>query len=206
MNQARPTIATIILAAGRSRRMGVPKPLLDIGGRTLIEHVADIALGSQCRPVILVAGDESAAIRACLGDRPVSLVHNPDPSAGLSSSLRIGLQALPGNVSAAIVMLGDMPAIDSALLNALAAGFNPDLGPDILLPVHAGQRGNPVLWGRRLFDELCAVTGDKGGRDLIAAHRDRICEIPVAHAGIFTDLDTPESLAEWQAHANTPRL
>jgi molybdenum cofactor cytidylyltransferase len=130
-----------------------------------------------------------------LAKRPVTFAHNPDFATGLSSSLRRGLAALPTEVDAAIICLGDMPQVDAGLLDRLMHAFNPVEGRVICVPVWRGKRGNPVLWGRQLFAEMAALTGDVGAKHLMTEHPELVAEVPAESEAVLTDVDTPEALA-----------
>jgi molybdenum cofactor cytidylyltransferase len=196
---ARPRIAAIVLAAGKSSRMGRNKLLIELDGKSLVEHTVDAALASQAAPVIVVLGHQRDDIIARLADRNVVLVENPDYAEGLSTSLKRGLAALPETVEGAIICLADMPGIGQQLLDRLIAAFNPVEGREIILPMRQGKRGNPVLWGRRFFAELQGIAGDTGARHLIGAWPEHVAEIEAPDDGVLIDLDTPEALAAWQA-------
>ncbi len=190
-----PKVAAIVLAAGRSSRMGHNKLMAPLEGAPLLLRTVDAALASRARPVILVTGHESERVRATLGDRPVRLVHNSDYEKGLSTSLRCGLAALGRESEAAIICLGDMPRIGAGLLDKLIQAFNPLEGRTICVPTWQGKRGNPVLWGRQVFAEMAALTGDVGAKHLMAGHPELVAEIPAEDDGILADVDTPEALA-----------
>ncbi|KAB2917083.1 MAG: nucleotidyltransferase family protein [Hyphomicrobiaceae bacterium] len=190
-------IACIILAAGRSTRMGVANKLLvDVGGEPMVRRVAEAALASRARPVLVVTGHQAAEVGRALAGLDVTLVANPDYAAGLSSSLRAGLGALPAGCDGALVMLGDMPEIGSAHIDRLLDAFAPGA---IIVPVHEGRRGNPVLWAAAHFAEMDQLDGDAGARRLFARHADQVREIDVGTTAIFADIDTPEALAELKA-------
>ncbi|HXV22974.1 MAG TPA: molybdopterin-binding/glycosyltransferase family 2 protein [Alphaproteobacteria bacterium] len=192
---AEPKVAAIVLAAGRSSRMGHNKLMARVDGAPLLLRTVDAALASRARPIVVVTGHESERVRAALGDRPVRLVHNPDYEKGLSTSLRCGLAALPPESEAAIVCLGDMPRIRAGLLDKFIQAFNPVEGRAICVPVWQGKRGNPVLWSRQLFAEMANLTGDTGAKHLLAEHPELVVEIPAEDDGILADVDTPEALA-----------
>jgi molybdenum cofactor cytidylyltransferase len=188
-------VAAIVLAAGRSTRMGGPNKLLaEIGGRPLVRIVAEQALASRAAPVIVVTGHERAKVEAALAGLKVRLVHNPDYAAGLSTSLKAGLAALPPHVDGAIVCLGDMPQVTAALIDRLAEAFDPERGALVVVPTIEGKRGNPVVWSRRFFPDLMALEGDVGARHLIATYADVVAEVPVEDAAALTDVDTPDAL------------
>ncbi|AVO45389.1 NTP transferase domain-containing protein [Phreatobacter cathodiphilus] len=191
-----PRLAAVVLAAGRSTRMGGPNKLLaEIGGRPLVRHAVEAALGAGLAEVLVVTGHQEAAVRAALADLPVRFAHNPDFPEGLSTSLKAGIAALGEEIDGVVVLLGDMPAISSGLVGRLAAAFAPGEGRHVVVPVAGGRRGNPVLWGRRFFAELMKVTGDQGGRAVLAGAPEAVAEVPAETDDVHLDLDTPEALA-----------
>jgi molybdenum cofactor cytidylyltransferase len=191
-----PNIACIVLAAGRSTRMGAANKLLaDIGGKPMVRRVAEAALASRARPVLGVTGHEVASVVAALAGLEVAFVDNPDYAVGLSSSLKVGIGAVPASADGALVLLGDMPQITGAHLDRLIAAFAAEKSP-IIVPTHKGRRGNPVLWPRAYFAEMLQLEGDAGARRLMAAHAGDVREVDLGTDAIFADVDTPEALAE----------
>jgi molybdenum cofactor cytidylyltransferase len=190
-------VAALVLAAGRSTRMGGPNKLLaELAGKPLVRIAAEAALASRARPVIVVTGHQRERVEAALEGLPVRFVHNPDFADGLSTSLKAGIAALPEDVAGAVVCLGDMPQISGPLIDELAGALDPERGALIAVPTFEGKRGNPVLWSRRFFPELAALQGDVGARHLIGTYRDAVVEVPVTSAGVFFDIDTPDALAD----------
>ena len=189
------SVAAIVLAAGRSTRMGGPNKLLEtISGKPLVRIAAEEALASRAGPVVVVTGHERGKVEAALAGLDVRLVHNPDYADGLSTSVKAGLAALPPEAEAAIVCLGDMPQVTSALIDRLIAAFDPERNALVVLPTFSGKRGNPVLWSRRFFPELIALEGDVGARHLIGAYPEVVTEVPVENAAAMVDIDTPDAL------------
>ena len=188
-------IAGLVLAAGRSTRMGGPNKLLEeINGKPLVRIVAEQALASRASPVIVVTGHQRERVERALAGLPVTLVHNPDFADGLSTSLKAGIRAVPAEADGAIVTLGDMPQVSATLLDRLIAAFDPEHGALVVVPTFDGKRGNPVLWARRFFSDLMAVEGDVGARHLIAGYAEAVTDVPVDDAAALTDIDTPEAL------------
>jgi molybdenum cofactor cytidylyltransferase len=188
-------VAAVILAAGRSRRMRGPNKLLaTFDGKPLVRRVAEAALASRARPVIVVTGHMRDEVEQALTALEVRFVHNPDFAEGLSASLGAGIAAVPDGCAGALVTLADMPGITAAVLDALIESFDPGEGRAIVVPTAAGKRGNPVLWSRIFFPELMRVTGDTGARHLIEAHADAVHRLELGDA-IAIDVDTPETLA-----------
>jgi molybdenum cofactor cytidylyltransferase len=191
-------IGGVVLAAGRSSRMGGPNKLLaEIGGKPLVRHVVDAALASRARPVIVVTGHQRDKVEAALAGLPVKFVHNAHFADGLGTSLKAGiaaLGALPAEADGAIVCLGDMPQVDAALIDRLIGAFDPEHGALVVVPTIDGKRGNPVVWSRRFFPDLMAVEGDVGARYLIGRYTEAVAEVPLTGTAALTDIDTPEAL------------
>jgi molybdenum cofactor cytidylyltransferase len=188
-------IAGVVLAAGRSSRMGGPNKLLaEIGGKPLVRIVIDAVLASRARPVVVVTGHQRDKVEAALAGLPVKFVHNPHFADGLGTSLKAGIAALPADADGAIVCLGDMPQVDAALIDRLIGAFDPDHGALVVLPTIDGKRGNPVVWSRRFFPDLMTVEGDVGARYLIGRYTEAVAEVPLSGTAALTDVDTPEAL------------
>ena len=187
--------AGLVLAAGRSTRMGGPNKLLEeINGKPLVRIVAEHALASRAKPVIVVTGHQRERVEHALAGLPVTFAHNPDFADGLSTSLKAGIKAVPADADGAIVTLGDMPQVSATLIDRLIAAFDPERGALVVIPTIEGKRGNPVLWARRFFSDLLAVEGDVGARHLISGYAEAVTEVPVEDAAALTDVDTPEAL------------
>jgi molybdenum cofactor cytidylyltransferase len=192
-----PRVAAVVLAAGQSRRMGPANKLLAmIEGQPMVARSVDAALASSADPVIVVTGHQRAEVEAALAGRRVRIVHNQAYSEGLSTSLRAGLAALPAEVDAALVVLGDMPRVTAAEIDRLIAAYDRVEGRLIVVPTSGGKRGNPVLWDRGFFAEMAEVSGDVGARHLIGAHAEAVVEVELGAGGVLLDIDTPEALAE----------
>jgi molybdenum cofactor cytidylyltransferase len=188
-------VSAVVLAAGRSTRMGGPNKLLaELDGRKLVRIVTEQALASKARDVIVVTGHQAELVENALAGLEVKFVRNPDFAHGLASSVKAGISAVPKQADGAVICLGDMPMISADLIDRLIDAFAPDRGSLIAIPVSDGRRGNPVLWSRRFFNELMALDGDVGARHLIAKHNEAVAEIPVEGDGAFLDIDTPQAL------------
>jgi len=188
-------VTAIILAAGRSTRMGGPNKLLaELGGKTLVRIVTEQSLASKASSVVVVTGHQAEQVEKALAGLKVTFVRNPDFAEGLASSVKAGIGAVPPNADAAVICLGDMPLISADLIDRLIEAFAPDRGNLIAVPVSDGRRGNPVLWSRRFFNELMTLDGDIGARHLIAKHGEAVAEVAVEGHGAFLDIDTPQAL------------
>jgi len=192
-------IAVVLLAAGRSSRMGPDNKLtLDFRGRPLVRWAAEAALASPAGELVVVTGHEAGLVREALAGIEARFVHNPDYADGLSTSLGAGLIALDGDVSGALIVLGDMPGVAAKDLERLIGTFDPEVGRAIIVPTYSGQRGNPVLWAKRFFPELMALQGDVGARHLIGEHGEHVAEVELGR-GVVADIDTPQALADARA-------
>lgn len=201
-----PRIGAIVLAAGHSSRMrsggeSINKLVQPLAGQPMIRYAVEAALESAASDVVVVIGNEHQRIRAALDGLPVIFSENTDYSNGLSTSLISGLNALSADCDGALILLGDMPAVDSGLLDRQIAAFDPGEGRAIIVPVHGGKRGNPILWARRFFDEMRALSGDAGARALLGPHAGLICEIEAGSDAPLTDIDTEEALSAFRERA-----
>lgn len=193
-------VGAVVLAAGRSRRMGPANKLLTpVEGEAMVARVVDALLESPARPVVVVTGHDAAAVRQALEGRAVRFAHNAEHEEGMGSSLRVGVEALeeeePG-VDGAVICLADMPRVRPHHVAALVRAFDPKRGRTICVPVHDRKRGHPVLFGRRWFGELRQVAGDVGAREVLARHDHEVVEVAVDDPGVLVDVDTREALEE----------
>jgi molybdenum cofactor cytidylyltransferase len=188
------TLAAIVLAGGHSRRTAPVNKLLALWkGRPLVAYAVEAALGSKASPVVLVTGHQAELVAEALAEHTGRLmfVHNPDHVAGLSTTLKAGLDALPDDVDGALVLLGDMPGLTASHINRLIDGFD---GKSIIVPVCRGRRGNPVLWPRRYLRPLREeLSGDRGGRDFLKRRGRAVVKIEMDEA-VLADVDTREEL------------
>lgn len=189
--------AGILLAAGESKRFGAPKQLLTFGGSCLIQRALAAALESNLDRVLLVLGCEHERIRSSLGawagHPKFDLLVNPDYGGGLSTSLKAGVARIQDEFPAAMFLLGDQPLVDAQLINLLLARFAESEKP-ICVPTHRGVRGNPTLFSNDIYPALLNLTGDRGARDLIAAHPDWVLAVEIPDPRVFLDIDRPEDV------------
>ncbi|RAI60382.1 NTP transferase domain-containing protein [Roseicella frigidaeris] len=191
-------VAALVLAAGRSRRMAPLNKLLvaDDKGVPMVARVVDNVLASRARPVVVVTGYERARVEEALAGRPVRFAHAEDYAEGLSASLRAGLAALPEDVEGVVICLGDMPLVGAAMIDRLAAAFDPEEGRAIVMPTFRGKQGNPMLWAREFLPEMMTISGDVGARHLAGKHADRVAEVEMADDAVLRDFDTTEALRQ----------
>ena len=184
-------ICAIVLAAGRSSRMGVQKLLLPFAGKTVISHIVDQLLASTVDRIFVVAGHQPERISTELSGRPISIVHNADYDCGMLSSVRCGLHSLPKRCKAVLVAIGDQPSISTELVNLMIRSF--DAGQKkILVPCYEGKRGHPVLFSSLYREEVLTRYDDVGLRGLLHAHPDEVFELTVSTPSVLSDMDYPE--------------
>ncbi len=190
-------IAAVVLAAGKSSRMGRNKLLIPFAdGRPIIVHVVDAALAAGLDPVVVVTGHEADKVRGVLADRAVCFAHNPRHAEGMAGSLKTGIAALPAATRAVMVCLGDMPGVSANHIRRISDAFADDDVAAICAPIRNGRRGHPVLLARRFFPEIAEMPEDIGLRHVLSAHGDRVREVPMDDDAVLTDLDTEEALAD----------
>ena len=195
-------VAAVVLAAGRSSRMGPRHKLLLPGrdGKPMLARVVDNLLAGRTRPVIVVLGHRAEEMDAALAARPVQRVLAPGWDTGLAASLQAGLAAVPAEARAALVCLGDMPLVTARDVARLLEAYDPDEGRLIVAPTHNGALGNPVLWDRRFFPEMMALSGDRGARALLERHAEHLATVAMDSDAVLRDVDTPEQLAGLPRH------
>jgi molybdenum cofactor cytidylyltransferase len=188
--------AAVILAAGRSSRMGNSHKLLEeLRGKTLIKHVIDSAVEASLSPLLLVTGYRQAEVEAAASHQSVQAVFNPDYASGMMSSVICGLRSVPDHCEGAVILLGDMPMITARHIRVTIAALQDH--PDRLaaVQVYCQQWGHPVVMRRALFGAVMALSGDHGARALLKANQAQVIEVPIDDPAIMLDLDTPEALA-----------
>jgi CTP:molybdopterin cytidylyltransferase MocA len=192
--------AVVILAAGRSSRMGRAKQLVEVDGERMVRRALRVALASEANVVVLVTGayqDEVVGAVADLQEEAAGrlrLAHNPDWEAGQAGSMQAGLRDLPESCEAAIFLPVDQPYVEPVLLQQLAEAWQQ--GALIVAPVVEGEsRGAPALFDRSLWPELYQVKGDVGGRPVLRAHAEQVHTIDTPAAWL-RDVDTPQDLVD----------
>jgi molybdenum cofactor cytidylyltransferase len=173
------------------------KLLVPFAGELVIAHVVRAAVESGAHKVIVVTGHEAPRIAEALRGFEVTLVHNPHFAEGMSTSIKAGVAAVPKNHDGALIMLGDMPQVSPADLQALLAAFvAANDRSAICVPVRAGRRGNPVLWGVAHFPDIMRITGDAGAKQLLVRRAKNIIEVPAESRGVLVDIDVPDDLPQ----------
>ncbi|MBC7812746.1 MAG: putative selenium-dependent hydroxylase accessory protein YqeC [Burkholderiales bacterium] len=190
-------IGAIVLAAGMSTRMGQSKLLLPwTAKRTIIEHILEQLIMARLDHITVVTGHRSGEVRQMVTPFEVNAVYNARYKSGeMLSSLKAGLQAMPTNIAAALVVLGDQPRIQPRIINQVLAAYAEGAG-DIVAPSYKMRRGHPILIDRRYWQEILALPDDGAPRDVIEAHKDRIAYVNVDTDSVLRDVDTPQDYSD----------
>ncbi|MGE3245040.1 MAG: NTP transferase domain-containing protein [Beijerinckiaceae bacterium] len=196
-----PDIAAIVLAAGTASRYrqadpsAATKVVALYKGEPMVRHAVRAAEAAGLAPVVVVTGCEAEAVQDALAGRDVVFADNADYESGLASSLRAGVAALPESADACLVLLGDMPLVGAPLLRAMTDAFAAAPDAAAVVPVYAGQRGNPVLLARRVFGSVMELKGDEGARRLLRDPALKVVEVAADEAAAL-DIDTPDALRD----------
>jgi molybdenum cofactor cytidylyltransferase len=192
------TIGLIILAAGASTRMGTPKQLLAYRGCTLIRHMAEVAIASVCQPIAVVLGAKAERIKPEISQLPIQIVENQQWEEGMSTSIRVGLEALLAmnpNLDAVAIALCDQPFVSSPTLERIVEAYRLT-GKPIIASEYSGTLGVPVLFNRTLFSELMTLKSTEGAKKLIKKHIHEVFSVPFPEGAI--DIDTPKDYEQLQ--------
>lgn len=187
-------ICAIVPAAGQSRRMRTQKLLLPFGGQTVIRCVVSALWDGGVETVIVVTGPEGGAIRAALEGLPARFAVNPVATSDMLASIRCGLRALPADTQSIVLLPGDHPAVTAPTIRAMLAA-HAGCGRSILVPVHAGRRGHPLIFSVRFREALLNGYETTGVRGLLTQHATEVAEWPAPDDSVLVDLDTPEDYA-----------
>ncbi|GAB3507078.1 nucleotidyltransferase family protein [Emticicia fontis] len=200
-------VGLVILAAGGSSRMGVPKQLLHIDGKSLIKRMAEMAMDTKTYPIVVVLGANRPMIRKELERMPITVINNPQWENGMSSSIRMGLVGAYmtyKELEAVIFITADMPLVSAELIDKIVkrAEVLNDNGesPDIVACKYNGQVGIPVLFKRKLFNDLLELSGDSGAKKVILANKEQTATIDFPEGNV--DLDTIEEYRNFLSNYN----
>jgi molybdenum cofactor cytidylyltransferase len=183
-------LSAVILAAGASRRMGSPKALLTIGGRTFLRHICATLASARIGDVTIVLGAGAEEIRKTLGWFEGRVALNPEWEQGQLSSIIAGLDVIPpGRARGALIWPVDHPLVSPAVPGALLSAFERSNNP-IVIPTYEGRRGHPAIFGASLFDELRHAPQDAGARALIRNHSGEVEEVATLEPGVCIDIAT----------------
>ncbi len=201
------SVAGVVLAAGRSRRFATlgpssgsapaPKQLALFDGEPLLRRVCRAVAAASLRPVVVVLGYRQGPVRETLSGLDLRIVTNPDHATGQASSIRVGLDAVTEPVDAVVFVPADQPFVDAVLIDALIS-LHATTGLPIVVPRCGARPGAPVLFARSQFDELRALEGDEGGRQLIREHPERRADLELDDERPLLDIDTLSDLEHLQ--------
>lgn len=187
-----PWISVVLLAAGESKRMGQPKLLMPWGETTILEQAISNCLGSRAKQVVVVLGHRAEdMIRLVRGER-ADVVVNPAYRQGMGTSIACGLDLVSDKAQGIMLALCEQPSVDPATIDQLIAAFGAS-SKGITIPRYGDRRGHPVIFATRYKEELSRLTGDTGGRQIVARHPDDILEVAVSCEGVLSDIDTLDS-------------
>lgn len=184
--------AAIILAAGRSSRMGCCKQLLPLGGRPVIDHILNSVIDVGADKIIVVTGIYAVEIKAAIKEPSVQVVENPDHDSDMAGSIRIALRAVPDDCQSILICLGDQPLITAECCRNLLQQHR-STPERIVIPTFQGRKGHPTLFPRRLLDSIM-----EGGtlRDVINENQRLVTTVETAEKWVIMDMDTPEDYQE----------
>ena len=183
-------VAALLLAAGRSRRMGAFKPLLPFGDRTVIERCIANLRAAVVGEVIVVLGHRAEEVRAHLGDSDVRFALNADTDSEMSVSIARGIEQVNDSAKAVIIALVDQPAVSSGVIASLIDEWK--RGAKLVQPEHEGRGGHPVLIDLTYRHELLHLDPRTGLRSLFEAHRNQVLRLPIESPYVARDMDTWE--------------
>ena len=194
-----PKVSAIILASGLSQRMGKKDKITYLfQNKPMISHVVDAALNSDIKEIIIVTGNNFSKVKQIFKNNNLKITYNKFYKKGLSSSIKTGLKLVSKDVDATIFMLGDMPLIDSKLINKMLAAFDPIEGRSIIIPTFHGKWGQPILFSSDLFSQINSISGDSGAMSIILLNSNLISDIEHINNSILKDFDTPEDFINFQ--------
>lgn len=184
-------IWAVVLAAGESRRMGTQKLLLPFGESTIVENVVRAALDSSLQGIVVVLGADEGQVREKLSLYPVTFAVNENYAQGMLSSVQAGFEALPEKATAAVVMLGDQPFVTAETVDELIARHR-ETRKGIVLPVHGGRRGHPVLIATKYKSDILGLSPEGTLRQVVHACAADVLEVAVDDPNVLRDIDTPD--------------
>jgi len=195
-------ISGIVLAAGSSQRMGTPKALLKIGEKTFLQHIVETLHSARIIDVVIVVGAEAEKIQKTIIWFDGKVVINNDWQKGQLSSIIAGLNALdltksePEEIHGAIICPVDHPLLTQSLLVDLLQGYWLSK-KRIIIPIHRGKRGHPIIFDRELFDDIRNAPIDIGARAVVRNHEQDIQEVDVNDEGVLINIDSPDDYKKY---------
>jgi molybdenum cofactor cytidylyltransferase len=197
-------IGSVILAAGLSKRMGKPKLLLDFHGKPLFYHSVECAIQANFFSTVIVAGEHVQTIMDLTMDLPLKIIENRSYKEGMSTSLKLGIEAMKNQVDASMVFLADQPFVPPLLIEMLLQTYmmNRSYGIRIVRPRYKGVPGHPVMFDAELFNEFLVLTGDEGGRSIIKKHAQKMKYVDVSNPLWGVDIDNPDDFNKYKNNSS----
>ena len=184
-------INAIILAAGQSKRMGKPKPLLRFGDKTFLEQIISVLKLSDVDRITVVLGAEAETIKSSVDLSETNIVINKDYLKGQLSSLIAAIEDTPEETEAILLCLVDAPFVSKEVVNKIVSKFRETNNP-IIVPVFNGKRGHPTLFSKSLFNELLNAPEDQGARYVLYSNEEKVLEVEISESGFLISIDTPD--------------
>jgi molybdenum cofactor cytidylyltransferase len=184
-------ISGILLAAGKSERMGSFKQLLAINGKSFVECCVDNLAAAGLDEIVVVTGHNEAAVRGVLEGRNVRFAHNPEYERGMASSIICGFRGISPRSDAVVIALVDQPLVQPATIHQLILAYEAER-PAIIVPTHQGKNGHPIVISITLAEAVLAMDIDVGLREVLRIHQHQIKHVEVESPAILIDFDYPE--------------
>ena len=191
MQSTREHLYVVVLAAGEASRFGSAKQLAGWQNGNMVQHAVAVARELVSNRVFVVLGAHAEAVQKTLNQNPVHIVHNPDWQQGLSTSIRAGIEALPEDTEAVLLLLCDQPLLDATSLEQLITGWQQQ-AESIVASEYDHSIGVPAIFPKNYFAQLAALKGDRGAKQILMAMRDQVLTLSIPEAAM--DIDTPEEL------------
>jgi molybdenum cofactor cytidylyltransferase len=198
-------IAALVLAAGTSKRMGKPKLTLRLNGESMLDRVLDTLHRSKVDRVVVVLGADRDEVTRKVKFHGEKVLYNSRYKGGMSGSLKLGLKSIQQDADAAMVVLGDQPFVSTATIDKLVDAYKASRAL-VVAPLYRGFRGNPILFDKSLFPQIMTISGDRGAKMVVEAHRDKLVEVEVEDKGVVFDIDTPSDYEKATKPARISRV
>jgi molybdenum cofactor cytidylyltransferase len=194
------SVAAVVLAAGSSTRMGRNKLLLDLGGETMVRRAVRAAAGAGVDQVLVVLGHEEPLVRAEVAGLPCTLVVNPDHAQGAATSVRAAVGHVAATADAIVIVLADMPLVTADMIATVVARYRETAAP-LVASYYGAVQAPPTLFDRALFEELLALSGERGAKEVVRRHEPeavvvhwpesgrRDVDLPADYEGVRSDLE-----------------
>ena len=206
MVRKKPT-AGIVLAAGMSSRLGRPKQLLELGGKSVLEWTLNACMDSKIERIYLILGYKHQQVLEVLSEKirhpRLNIILNQNYKKGQGASLQAGVLEIRDTFPSVMFILGDQPLVDSPTINHLLECFWAS-EKNICVPFYKNKRGNPTIFSAMFYDKLSSIKGDIGARGIIEDHPDQVLRVAVNRPSFFHDIDTQKDFEKAQSLIKYP--